>query len=44
MLNLPNWLTLAQTTLLPQSHDIKNAKNYRPIACLNIVYNYTPAV
>ena len=38
MLNLPNWLTLARTTLLPQSQDTKNAKNYRPIACLNIVY------
>ena len=38
MLDLPNWLTLAQTTLLPKSQDTKNAKNYRAIACLNIVY------
>ena len=38
MLNLPNWLTIARTTLLPKSQDAKNAKNYRPTACLNIVY------
>ena len=38
MLDLPNWLTLAQTTLSPKSQDTKNAKNYRPIACLNFVY------
>ena len=37
MLNLPNWLTLARTTPLPKSQDTKNAKNYRPIVCLNIV-------
>ena len=37
MLDLPNWLTLAQTTLLPKSQDMKNANNYGPIACLNIV-------
>ena len=36
MLNLPNWLKLAQTTFLPKSQDTENAKNYRPIACLNI--------
>ena len=38
MLYLPNWLTLARTTLISKSQDTKNAKNYRPIACLNIVY------
>ena len=38
MLNWPNWLTLVRMTLLPKSQDTKNAKNYRPIACLNIVY------
>ena len=38
MLNLPNWLTLARKTLLRKSQDTKSAKNYRPIACLNIVY------
>ena len=38
MLDLPNWLTLARTTLLPKSQDTKNAKNYRSIPCLNIAY------
>ena len=38
VLNLPNWLKLTRTTLLPKSQDTKNAKNYRPIACLNIFY------
>ena len=38
ILNLSNWLTLAQMTLITESQDKKNAKNYRPIACLNIVY------
>ena len=37
MLDLPNWLTLARTTLLSKSQDAKNANNYGPIACLNIV-------
>ena len=34
MLDLPNWLTLAQNTLLPKNQDTKNAKHYRPIACI----------
>ena len=38
MLNLANWLTLARTILLRKSQDTKNAKNYRSIACLSIVY------
>ena len=38
MLDLPNWLTLARTTLLPKSQDTNNARNYTPIAYLNIVY------
>ena len=38
MLNWLNRLTLARTTLLPKNQDTKNAKNYRPIVCLNMVY------
>ena len=32
----PTWLTEAKTTLIAQSKHTKNAKIYRPIACLNL--------
>ena len=35
---LPDWLTLAKTILLPKNEHIHTAKNYRPIACLNVTY------
>ena len=36
--DLPDWLSLAKTTLTPKNENIHTAKNYRPIACLNIMY------
>ena len=35
---LPHWLCLAKTHLLPKSKETHLAKNYRPIACLNLMY------
>ena len=35
---LPGWLIHLKTILLAKSIETKNAKNYRPIACLNITY------
>ena len=35
---LPDWLTLAKTILLPKNEHTQAAKNYRPIACLNLTY------
>ena len=35
---LPSWLIQLKTTLLAKNSETKNAKNYRPIACLNITY------
>ena len=35
---LPEWLTICRTTLLPQSEQTSEAKNYRPIACQNVRY------
>ena len=35
---LPDWLTLAKTILLPKNEHAQAAKNYRPIACLNLTY------
>ena len=35
---LPAWLIQLKTILLAKNNDTKNAKNYRPIACLNITY------
>ena len=32
------WLTVSRTILLPKNSQTKNAKNYRPIACQNILY------
>ena len=35
---LPRWLSVAHTVLLPKSTETHIAKNYRPIACLNVMY------
>ena len=35
---LPTWLSAAHTVLLPKITDTHIAKNYRPIACLNVMY------
>ena len=35
---LPKWLSLALTSLLPKNNETHIPKNYRPIACLNIMY------
>ena len=35
---LPLWLTEAKTTLIAKSEQTENAKNYRPVACLNLTY------
>ena len=37
-IDLPDWLSLAKTTLTPKIENTRIAKNYRPIACLNIMY------
>ena len=42
---LPIWLTTASTVLLPKNNDTHVAKNYRPIALLNIMYKlYTSCI
>ena len=35
---LPEWFSSAHISLLPKSNETHIAKNYRPIACLNIQY------
>ena len=35
---IPKWLAQAKTVLLPKNAETQVAKNYRPIACLNIMY------
>ena len=35
---LPLWLTESKTSLIAKNEQTKNAKNYRPIACLNLTY------
>ena len=41
----PTWLSTAKTTLLPQNTDTHIAKNYRPIALLNMMYKiYTASI
>ena len=37
-IDLPGWLSLAETKLTPKNENTCIAKNYRPIACLNIMY------
>ena len=33
-LDIPDWLAVARTTLVPKNQETHMAKNYRPIACL----------
>ena len=35
---LPLWLAEAKTALIAKNEQTENAKNYRPIACLNLTY------
>ena len=37
-IEIPKWLTTATTILLPKHIETQRAKNYRPIACQNIMY------
>ena len=42
---LPAWLTKARTWLIPKSEDTNIAKNYRPIACQNLMFKlYTGCI
>ena len=42
---LPTWLSIAKTTMLPKNTDAHIAKNYRPIALLNMMYKiYTTSI
>ena len=36
--SLAEWLSVSRTILLPKNSQTKQAKNYRPIACQNILY------
>ena len=35
---LPTWFSTAHTSILPHEKETHTVKNYRPIACLNIMY------
>ena len=35
---MPQWMITSKTILLPKNAETEKAKNYRPIACLNIIY------
>ena len=35
---LPMWFSIAHTSLLPKNKETHIAKNFRPIACLNVMY------
>ena len=35
---IPDWLAISRTILQPKNTNTHMAKNYRPIACLNIMY------
>ena len=36
--NVPSWLPLGKTILMPKTNDSTNPRNDRPIACLNVAY------
>ena len=37
-IDIPDWLAISMTNILPKNADTHLAKNYRPIACQNITY------
>ena len=37
-IEIPDWLAISMTNILPKNADTHLAKNYRPIACQNITY------
>lgn len=37
-LDVPDWLAVARTTLVPKNQETHVTKNYRSIACLNVMY------
>ena len=41
---LPRWLTLTRTTMLPKNKDTDNLKNFRPIACQNNMFKLYTAI
>ena len=41
---IPDWLATSMTILLPKTTETNQAKNYRPIACLNITYKLFTAI
>ena len=41
---LPRWLTLMRTTMLPKNKDTDNPKNFRPIACQNNMFKLYTAI
>ena len=41
---LPRWLTLMRTTMLPKNKDTDNPKNFQPIACQNDMFKLYTAI
>ena len=41
---LPRWLTLTRTTMLPKNKDTDNPKNFRPKACQNNMFKLYTAI
>ena len=45
LIDTPEWLARALTRLLPKNDETENPKNYRPIACQNIMLKlYTSCI
>ena len=42
--DIPDWLAVARTRLLPKNNETHRAENYRPIACQNIMYKLYTAI
>ena len=42
--NCPDWLTTDQTTLIAKKEPTRNPSNYRPIACLSVIYKILSSI
>jgi hypothetical protein len=42
--NIPEWLTVGVTYLIPKNENIGNPKNYRPVTCLPTTYKLITSI
>lgn len=42
--DIPSWLPIGKTYLIPKSSDVMNVRKHRPITCLNTIYKIVTTI